>query len=248
MAKDLFSQQAQSYALYRPSYPKELFDYILSFVEERKLAWDCATGNGQCALPLSAYFEKVIASDISERQMQQAPRKENIEYLICPAEKTPFAPNSFNLITIAQAYHWIDWEKFHLEANRVGKKNCVVAIWMYDLLQAEEPELNECIRWFYKEIVGPYWDAERKHIDDHYSKVLFEFTPLPSKNFSIHTSFSKEELLGYFSTWSAVQHYIKAKGESPIELMCAALSKTWSKEEKKPFSFPVYLKIGKTSS
>jgi hypothetical protein len=49
MAKDLFSQQSKLYAQFRPSYPQELFDYILQFVKERGTAWDCATGNGQAA-------------------------------------------------------------------------------------------------------------------------------------------------------------------------------------------------------
>ena len=83
MAKDLFSGQAEDYALYRPAYPEELFTYILSFVTEKDVAWDCATGNGQSALPLSQYFEKVFASDISRKQLEQAPKKENIEYGTC---------------------------------------------------------------------------------------------------------------------------------------------------------------------
>ena len=105
MSKDLFSEQAKDYALYRPAYPQELFTYILSFVVNKNVAWDCATGNGQSALPLSQYFKKVFASDISINQLEQAPRKENIEYIVCAAEETPFAENSFDLITVSQAYH-----------------------------------------------------------------------------------------------------------------------------------------------
>ena len=130
MAKDLFSGQAEDYALYRPAYPEELFTYILSFVTEKDVAWDCATGNGQSALPLSQYFEKVFASDISRKQLEQAPKKENIEYVVCSAEEAPFPDNSFDLITVSQAYHWLEWEKFHAEARRVGKANCVIVIWM----------------------------------------------------------------------------------------------------------------------
>jgi hypothetical protein len=36
MAKDLFSKQSDLYARYRPTYPKELYEYILSFVKEKK--------------------------------------------------------------------------------------------------------------------------------------------------------------------------------------------------------------------
>ena len=133
MAKDLFSEQSKIYARFRPTYPKELFYYILQFVEERKTAWDCATGNGQAAKVLADYFEKVEASDISQAQINNAVRKPNIQYHICPAEQTAFADNSFDLITVAQAYHWLNWKKFHDEATRVGKPNAVIAVWAYYL-------------------------------------------------------------------------------------------------------------------
>src|SRR5688500_2050983 len=217
MPKDLFSEQAKDYALYRPAYPEELFTYILSFVANKNVAWDCATGNDQSALPLSQYFKKVFGSDISIKQSEQAPKKENIEYIVCSAEETPFAKNSFDLITVSQAYHWLNWEKFHAEAIRVAKENCVIAIWMYDLLFSKEEKLNELIIHFYKNITGPYWDKERKHIDDHYSNVTFQFELLPEKEFFIERAFTKEQLFGYFSTWSATQNFIKANGVSPIE-------------------------------
>ncbi len=72
MSKDLFSKQAKDYAKYRPVYPKELFDHIFQFVEEKNIAWDCATGNGQAALALAQRFKKVIATDISEKQLSLA--------------------------------------------------------------------------------------------------------------------------------------------------------------------------------
>ena len=237
--------QAEDYALYRPTYPEELFTYILSFVAEKDVAWDCATGNGQSAVPLSQYFKKVFASDISKKQLEQAPKKENIEYVVCAAEESAFAGNSFDLITVSQAYHWLDWEKFHEEATKVGKDNCVVAVWMYDLLFSNEEKLNDLILHFYKNVTGPYWDEERLHIDDHYSNVRFEFEPLPSKEFFIDRAFTKEQLFGYFSTWSATQKFTRENGQSPLELINDAFSPLWQPGEIKFFQFPIYLKMGR---
>jgi ubiquinone/menaquinone biosynthesis C-methylase UbiE len=245
MPKDRFSEQAKNYALYRPVYPEELFTYIISFVKEKEIAWDCATGNGQSAVSLSRYFKKVFATDISQKQLQQATRKDNIEYIVCPAETTPFQENLFDLITISQAYHWLNWQQFHDEAMRVGKPNCVVAIWMYDLISSQQEDLNKLIQQFYKNITSPYWDAERRHIDDHYANVLFNFEQLPTKEFFIETRFTPEQLLGYFSTWSATQNFIKANGYSPVENIRDDLYKIWLGEETRSFLFPVILKIGK---
>ena len=107
--KDLFSRQAAAYAQYRPHYPQALFDYILSFTRNREYAWDCATGNGQAAVMLANYFKSVEATDISEAQIDRAVKRPNIHYQVCAAEETPFADNSFDLITIATAYHWLNW-------------------------------------------------------------------------------------------------------------------------------------------
>jgi ubiquinone/menaquinone biosynthesis C-methylase UbiE len=87
MAKDLFSRQTSSYARYRPTYPVELFEFLLGFVEEREVVWDCGTGNGQAALVLAEYFKQVKATDISQNQLSLARQHPNIEYLVCPAEK-----------------------------------------------------------------------------------------------------------------------------------------------------------------
>ena len=70
--KDNFSKQADIYAKYRPQYPQELFDFILQHVDTKQNAWDCATGNGQSAKVLANYFENVFATDISQKQIDNA--------------------------------------------------------------------------------------------------------------------------------------------------------------------------------
>src|ERR1044071_3550840 len=106
--KDNFSKQSIAYAKYRPTYPQELYDFILSKVEKRDAAWDCGTGNGQTAKELSKYFKKVFATDISEKQIQNAHAVENIFYSMQPAEQTNFSDNTFDLVTVSQALHWFD--------------------------------------------------------------------------------------------------------------------------------------------
>src|ERR1700712_3354905 len=105
MAKDLFSRQTAAYARYRPTYPRELYEYIMSFVKTRDAVWDCGTGNGQAAAILSEYFQQVKATDISARQLAAAKPQHNIEYILSPAEHSSFYDRTFDLVTVAQAYH-----------------------------------------------------------------------------------------------------------------------------------------------
>ena len=88
--KDLFSQHAEQYRKFRPTYPKEIYPFIAGQVPLHEAAWDCGTGNGQVALNLCDYFDQVYATDISENQLKHADRKNNLVYSVAPAEKTSF--------------------------------------------------------------------------------------------------------------------------------------------------------------
>lgn len=244
MAKDLFSQQASLYARYRPAYPPELYDHVLSFVHTPAAVWDCATGNGQAAVALAGFFERVYATDHSEKQLLQAIPHEKVSYSVAAAEQTSFPDHSFDLITVAQAYHWFDFDAFHREVLRVAKPGAVIAVWGYSLIQSEDSALQELITSFYRGKTGPYWDAERRFVDDHYSTVAFPYEALPSRDFRIDVEWSADDLIGYFNTWSSVQHFIKANGYNPVDELALAIKMIWSDASLKLFYFPLFLKIG----
>ena len=244
MAKDLFSNQSADYARYRPSYPADLFDYIIQFTTSQQRAWDCATGNGQAAMALAEYFEEVSATDISARQLEKAIPHSKIKYSVSSEENSGFNDNSFDLVTVAQAYHWFNFEGFKKEVIRVLKPNGIIAVWVYSLVSTEDAVFNNLIIDFYTNVVGKYWDPERKYVDHHYSTIPFPFTELPSKEFSISTQWSLEDFTGYLNSWSSVQHYIKANQKDPIKDFRVLLAGVWGKEEYKKFHFPVFLRIG----
>ena len=245
MAKDLFSKQADLYARYRPTYPKELYEYIFSFVNEKNTAWDCATGNGQAAVVLSEYFKKVIATDISATQIEKAAPKNNIEYLVCPAELTPLKENSIDLVTVAQAYHWIKWKEFRKEVTRVCKPGAIIAVWMYYNHNTGDERITEVVHDFYENITMPYWDYERKYVEEKYSTVEFDYELLPVKRFESILEWKREDLVGYISSWSAIQKFIKENGHSPVPIIEEKIKKLWTEGEVKMVTFPIYLKLGR---
>lgn len=245
MAKDLFSKQADLYARYRPTYPEELYAYILSFVQEKNIAWDCATGNGQAAVALASHFKKVMATDISAAQIEKAARKSNIDYLVCPAESTPFTENTFDLVTVAQAYHWIKWAAFKKEVTRIGKPNAVIAIWTYYNRVMDDKKIDNVVQDFYNNVTKPYWDYERKHVDEKYDAVEFDFELLPVKEFETVLYWKREDLAGYVSSWSAIQKFIKINGYSPVPVLEEEINKLWPESEVKKVIFPIFLKLGR---
>lgn len=241
--KDNFSNQAAVYAQFRPHYPEELIDYICSFVLEKGLAWDCATGNGQCAKLLGNHFHKVFATDISQQQMDNAFKASNIFYALEAAENTTLQEKTVDLITVAQAIHWFDFEKFYAEVKRVGKTGGVIAVWCYSLLKISE-EIDEIINDYHFNTLDTYWDPERKYLDDDYANVPFPFEKMETKPFTIELDWTMEQLEGYFETWSALQKFMKANSFSPVPALMDKIKLYWGDSETRKIIFPIHLKLG----
>jgi SAM-dependent methyltransferase len=240
--KDRFSNHSKQYAVFRPTYPQALYDFILSHVNEKNLAWDCGCGNGQVARDLSNRFKKVEATDVSAKQIENAVPKENILYSVARAEQTLFKDSTFDLITVGQALHWFDIPKFFAEVKRVGKPNGIIAVWGYGLLKINAV-IDKSINHFYKEVVGPYWDKERKLVDEQYTKIEFPFKEILSPSFDFSFHWTLDQLHGYLSTWSSVQKFIATHDTNPVDDLIKAIEPHWPSEELK-VTFPLFLRTG----
>jgi ubiquinone/menaquinone biosynthesis C-methylase UbiE len=125
------------------------------------------------------------------------------------------ADRSVNLVTVAQAAHWFDFDRFYPEVKRVLKPGGVVALWAYGLNLVQDPEVNRLIHEFYAETVGPYWPPERRLVEEAYRTIPFPFEEIVAPTFSMEALWSLDDLLGYFSTWSATNRYIKERAHRP---------------------------------
>ena len=240
--KDNFSKQAAVYAQYRPQYPDELFRYIMGFVKENNMAWDCGTGNGQSAKELSKFFNTVFATDISQKQIDNAYRADNIFYSLQPAEQTGLPAESIDLVTVSQALHWFNFEKFYAEVNRVAKPGAVIAVWTYSLLRISEI-IDPVIEHYHFNTLGNYWDAERKYVDDNYTSIPFPFEEIKTPAFAIKVNWDLHDLEGYLQTWSALQKFIAANNSSPVDAVIAQIKPLWGSNEKRELIFPVHMRL-----
>lgn len=241
--KDNFSKQASEYSKYRPHYPDTMIDYLISFVKNKSKALDVATGNGQIAHKLSTVFEKVYGIDISQKQLDNAIPAPNLEYKLESAEKTSFDNQTFDLITVAQAIHWFDFDLFYKEIYRILKPDGIFAVLGYGLFSTNV-ESDVIIRNYYYNIIGPYWDEERKYVDKNYTTIPFPFDEIATDSFENHLTWSFDELMGYLETWSATQHYILKNNSNPLDLIREEFKISWEKNDKK-VTFPLLFRIGK---
>jgi SAM-dependent methyltransferase len=241
--KDHFSKQAADYAKFRPRYPHEMFEYLGSLAPRRQLAWDCGTGNGQAAVGLATVFDRVIATDASEKQIANAQSHERVEYRVARAEKSDLESASIDLIMVAQALHWFDLDRFYDEVRRVLKKNSVIAASAYNLLHVE-PAIDEVINRYYYEVVGPFWPPERVLIEK-FEELPLPFSEIQAPSFEMIGQWNLEHLVGYLRSWSATQRFIAANRRDPLEEIAGELRVAWGdKNQTRHVIWPLTLRVG----
>lgn len=243
--KDHFSNVAKTYASYRPQYPAELYAWLAQVSPSTNLAWDCACGTGQASLGLAEQFQQVIATDASAQQIAAAEPHPKIEWRVAPAEASGLMDNSVDLITVAQALHWFDLDKFYTEAQRVLKPEGVLAVWTYGVLKIAEPRIDELAQHFYSQIVGPYWPPERAIVETGYRDLAFPFQEFSVPAFSMQLNWSKAQLMGYFRSWSATDRYLKTKGSDPVSQLEQQLTSLWDDETCYLTEWPLAFRVGR---
>jgi SAM-dependent methyltransferase len=242
--KDHFSKQAADYARFRPGYPRELFDYLVSIAPSRRLAWDCGTGNGQAAAGLASVFDAVIATDASEKQITNAELHERVDYLVAPAEDSSIDFGTVDLIMVAQALHWFDLDRFYAEARRVLKSDGVLAASAYNLLHIN-PAIDEVVNRYYYEVVGPFWPQERKLVEQ-FDNLPFPFHEIDPPKFEMTAQWNLDHLVGYLRTWSSTQRFMAAKGSDPLKQILGELRAAWgTPEQTRNVIWPLTLRIGR---
>lgn len=245
MFKDYFSQQAIDYTQYRPYYPQALFAYLATLAKTHQCAWDCATGNGQAAKGLVPYFKKIIATDASERQIAYVFQHPQVSYKVELAEQTTIRTHSVDLVVVAQAAHWFDFEAFYAEIKRVLKPQGIIALWCYRLLHIT-PEIDHLVEHFYTDVLGPFWPAERRFVDAGYQTLPFPFQEITPPLFEMQATWSLEHLIGYLHTWSAVQKFKEQRKRDPVIDIIADLRQAWGiPATEKNVYWPISLRIGR---
>jgi SAM-dependent methyltransferase len=241
--KDHFSRQAADYAKFRPRYPQELFNYLGTTAPSRQLAWDCGTGNGQAAVRLASVFDRVIATDASEKQIANAEPHERVEYRVAPAENSGIELETIDLIMVAQALHWFDLNGFYAEVQRVLKPDAVLAASAYNLLHID-PAIDEIVNRYYYDVVGPFWPPERKLVEQ-FADLPFPFHEIDPPKFEMTAQWNLDHLVGYLGTWSATQRFIAAKGSDPLEQIADELRRAWGdSQQTRKVVWPLILRIG----
>ncbi|EJO2026801.1 methyltransferase domain-containing protein [Vibrio parahaemolyticus] len=222
----LFSDKSELYEVARPLYPEALFEYLAKVAPSTLLAWDCACGNGQAANSLVRYFERVEATDVSSEQISNAKLNPKITYSVSTSESTSFADSSFDLVCVAQALHWFDFDTYWSEVKRVLKPNGVFAAWGYTW-----PSVDLAVDRVFKDsilnVIEPYWVPQNRLLWDHYESVELPFSQLSTPELKMQVHWDLDEFLSFVSTFSATRRCVDDIGDSFLHEARKELIKVW---------------------
>jgi len=243
--EDHFSRRAEVYVRHRPTYPAELYSYLASQAPHRRLAWDCGTGNGQAAIGLAEYFDRVIATDASAEQITLATQHKRVEYKLARAEDAGLETGSMALVTVAVAVHWFDFDLFYDEVRRTLSHEGLIAVWCYSL-PTITPGINSILDNYLHNILGGYWPDRARHMIEEYRALPFPFEELKVPSFTMITHWDLFQVLGFLESWSGTARFEEKKGYSPIELIQPQLKEEWGAEAtKRRLDWKLPLRVGR---
>jgi SAM-dependent methyltransferase len=240
--RDHFAFAAQSYASYRPHYPDSLFAWLAANTRQTERAWDCGTGSGQAAVALAQHYDEVVASDPSMAQLSSAERHAAVAYVAMPAERVALSDQSIDLVTVAQALHWFDLSFFFAETDRVLRPGGALAVWSYGLLTIDA-EIDAVLGHLYRDTLGSYWPAERAMVDQGYAGITLPYPEIHTPDVAMDATWTREQLVGYLATWSAVGRYRRAVGADPLPDTRRRLEALWPAEEARRIRWPLVLRV-----
>lgn len=242
--KDHFSGHAPAYASARPTYPPALFEWLAGECTRRDLAWDAGCGNGQASVALATRFGRVHASDPSEQQIRAAPPHPRIDWRVEPAERCSLPDAGADLVTVAQAYHWFDHARFCAEARRVLRPGGVVALWSYGTTSVDSA-VDAVFARLYDDMLGPYWPAERRHVENGYRDLPFPFIESSAPTFAMRLDWTLARYLAYLASWSASERYRAATGRDAVADATPDFARAWGDPDAvRMVQWPLALRVG----
>jgi SAM-dependent methyltransferase len=124
-----FTERAGEYDRFRPRYPEAAVDLVLrDLAPEQTTVADVGAGTGIFTRALARRGCRVIAIEPNEAMRAAAPAAEGVQWRAGTGEETGLASASVDMVTCAQAFHWLKPERAIVEFCRILKPGGRVAL------------------------------------------------------------------------------------------------------------------------
>ena len=203
MENNIFDDVATIYEKYRPSYPEEYINYLISKcnLNKNSVVADIGAGTGIFTKQLLDKNLKVIAVEPNNKMRKVLEEKlsgnKNFTSTNGTDKNTNLKENSIDLITVAQAFHWFDIQSFRKECKRILKPNGKICIiWnkldTNDIIVKEEKNIDYTYTNQFKEINNILQDEKREQL----IKEFFSNSTYKCKITENNQIYNKETFIG----------------------------------------------------
>lgn len=164
-----FANRAQSYAAFRPSYPREAIDAVLAGLGDpsRLTIADVGAGTGISSRLFAQRGADVIAIEPNARMQSQAEFHPGIRWSEGTAQQTGLPDASVDVVVTAQAFHWFATIEVMREFARIARRRAA-------LLQYERDERDAFTR-AYGDVVRAYATDDTETLRQRALTVFAEF-------------------------------------------------------------------------
>lgn len=144
MRAEAFGSVAEQYDRFRPSYPDALFADLERTGARRVL--DIGCGTGKASTELMARGLSVLGVEV-DPEMAAVARSHGLDVEVAAFEDWMSQDRTFDLVTCAQAWHWIDPVRgAHKTASVLGPNGVLACFWNHDKVHSLSDELAEVYR------------------------------------------------------------------------------------------------------
>lgn len=200
--RNRFGLLAKDYAQYRRGYPEDVYKIIRERLPDREIdALDVGCGTGVVTYMLATFCHSVIGTDKEEKMIEVAKENapENCQFFVASAEALPFPDLSFDLIVVAQAFHWFDHEKTIKEFHRLIRPNSLIVIFR----KRAKGGLKILADFVYP-VLGKYVDHTRLPRNQNDFSILYNagFISCEVVNLPYEELYTPDEYLGFLRSHS----------------------------------------------
>lgn len=232
--KNLFDGGAD-YAAFRPTYPKHVVASIRTLAPQAKVLIDVGAGTGQLTAQIQRDFPLAVGVDPSLSQTKAAAA--GVPMVTATAESLPFADDSVDAITVAQAIHWVDVPAFLKEARRVARPGALLWIVSYGVAQLDPGgKLESVFSDFYWGPFHRFWEPQRALVDDELRSVEPLIPGVVRSEEFLDKEMTCSQFVGYLNTWSSAR---SPEARAELDDFVADLSQQWDDDKTRLVRWPL---------
>lgn len=246
-----------AYSEFCPVYPRQVETTLTTYMRSERssgfnTALDVACSSGQSTFRLCNEFENVIGLDISQTRIEQAEQKkkyqevENVKFMVGDAHHLPIESSSMDLLTCANAWHWLNAEVFYAEAKRVLKPRGCIAVYGHGVRVEDNQRIKNAFDTFHAELFQYDCFAEQNlHVLNNYASVSLPFLNTQRIELEFSQKSSIDTLLCLFSSISMYNSYCQKYPENTLlQKIRANYEREDDKCEVETFTFPCFVIMG----